>query len=445
MNSKTDVRTFTSLLTLAFFAPVAAGCVSNEYVIPPAELARLAKTPPATRGQNVHVVQEIGSRRDEALPAPESFAPPEPPPPPPVEEQPAADVADGDSDVNVDIQINGDGGGGNGVHGAGVGRGPGGGQGWRTGTAANTGGQWQGTSPGTSGGTWRGTSPGTSGGTWRGTTPGAGGGVHAGGGGHGSGGGFNLGGGGGGGGGGGNIGDAAILLAVVVVVVAAVAMVGLAGSEGVRFDGLVDMSPEQPVHLKPLYEGPERVIPLAELTPADAAATVEAKVMDDEGFGIRRGEHILDRTGFPMKLDFGGVTFEEATSTAGRSGPVGHVQLGYFFTRSVGLLATAALSGAGDGVAAILTRHEFGLELQALPLALGPLHAGGYVNGGVAMAATTANGGASEQGWAGGGGALVEVDLTGRLALTFRAGGDVARFDDGWSPAATFAGGLAVY
>jgi hypothetical protein len=445
VNSQTGVRIFTSLLTLAFFAPVAAGCVSNEYVIPPSELARLANTPPAARGQKVHVVQEIGSRRDDALPVPESFVPPEPPPPLPVEEQPASDVADadGDPDVNVDIQISGDGnaGGGNGTHVGRVGRGPTTttGQGWR-GTTASTGGQWRGTAPGTSAGTWRGTTPGTSGGAARG----AGGGVHAGGSGHGSGGGLNLGGG-GGGGGGGNIGDAAILLAVVVVVVAAVAMVGLVGSEGVRFDGLADMSPEQPVHLKGAYEGQERVIPLAELTPADAAATVEAKVMDDEGFGIRFREHILDRKGFTMKLDFGGVTFEEATSTVGRSGPVGHVQLGYFFTRSFGLLATAALSGAGDGVAAILTRHEFGLELQALPLTLGPLHAGGYVNGGVAVAATTANGGSSEQGVAGGAGALMEVDLTGRLALTFRAGGDVARFDDGWSPAATFAGGLAVY
>ena len=58
------------------------------------------------------------------------------------------------------------------------------------------------------------------------------------------------------------------------------------------------------------------------------------------------------------------------------------------------------------------------------------------------MAATTAGTGAAEYGSAFGGGALVELDLTGRMALTLRAGGDLAHFDDGWSPAATVTGGL---
>jgi hypothetical protein len=415
VNSEPGVRASTSLLTLAFFAPVATGCVSNEYVIPSSELARLASAPPATRGQHVHVVQEIGERRDDAIPAPESFA----------TQEPAVESDGPDADVQLNINANV---GGDGPDGAHVARsGPGGGQGWRGGSATNAGGTWRGTSPGTSGGTWRGTTPGSSGG-------------HTSGGGHGT----SIGGG-GGGGGGGNIGDAAILLAVVVVVVATVAMVGLACSEGVRFDGFVDLSPEQPVHLKPLYDGPERVLPLGAITPADAAATVEAKVMDDEGFGIRRREHVLDRRGATMKLDFGTVAFEDSTSTTGRAGPVGHVQAGYYFTRSFGVLATAALGGAGDGLGAILTRHELGLELQALPFQFGPLHAGGYVNGGVALAATTAGGGTAESGAAAGAGALCELDLTGRLALTVRAGGDIARFDAGWSPAATLSGGLAVY
>jgi hypothetical protein len=445
VNCPAGVRTSTSLfslLTLAFFAPVAAGCVSNEYVIPPAELARLANAPPATRGQRVHVVQEIGSRRDDALPAPETFVVGPPPPPPqepplPVEQAEAQDGSDeeGEANVNVDIQLDGDGSGSGSSGARGARAGSAGGHGWRGGTSTAPTGSWHGSTPGTSAGAWRGTPPASGSGSSSASV----------GGGHGSGGhGLNLGGG-GGGGGGGNVGDAAVLLAVVVVVVAAVVVVGLAGSEGARFDGVVDMSPEQPVHLKPNGGGSERVLPLAAITPTDAATTLEAKVMDDEGYGIRRDQQILDRKGWTMKLDFGSVTFEEATSTTGRSGPVGHVQVGYFFTPSVGLLATAALGGAGDGVAAILTRHEFGLELQALPLKLGPMHAGGYVNGGLAMAATTANGGAAEEGTAAGAGALVELDLTGRLALTFRAGGDLARFADGWSPAATLSGGLAVY
>jgi hypothetical protein len=453
------VRAWTALLTLAFFAPIAAGCVSNEYVIPASELARLANTPPAQRGKRVRVVQEIGERRAQDLPAPDTFAYVEPPPPAD-EGAPDTNVdvdVDVDANVNLNVDIGG-GSGGGGPQGTAVARaGQPGVQGWRGGTPGTGGGAWHGATPGTSGGAWHGATPGTSGGAWHGATPGTSGGTWHGatpgtssgsgtgssgsGGGHASG----FSGGGGGGGGGGNIGDGAILLAVVLVVVAAVAMVGLVASEGVRFDGFADMSPAQPVHLKPYYAGPELVLPLAAITPADVAATVEAKVMDDEGFGIRRDEHVLDRRGGTFKLDFGGVAFEDATSTTSRSGPVGHIQIGYFFPRSFGLLATAALGGAGDGLGAILTRHEFGFELQALPLQFGPLHAGGYLDGGMAMAATTANGGAAESGSAAGGGLLVELDLTGRLAFTVRAGGDVAHFDDGWSPAATLSGGLAVY
>ena len=52
----------------------------------------------------------------------------------------------------------------------------------------------------------------------------------------------------GGGGGGGGNGDA--VLVAIVVVVAVVVAIGLVSSEGVRFDGYVAMSPEQPVHLR---------------------------------------------------------------------------------------------------------------------------------------------------------------------------------------------------
>jgi hypothetical protein len=44
-----------------------------------------------------------------------------------------------------------------------------------------------------------------------------------------------------------------------------------------------------------------------------------------------------------------------------------------------------------------------------------------------------------------GGGALVEVALTTRLALSFRAGANAAHFDDGWSTAGTLTGGISIY
>src|SRR4051812_13698122 len=71
------MRATVSFVTLICFAPVAAGCLSHEYAIPKSELGRLAATPPETRGAHVRVVQQLGTRRGEAIEVEE--AGPEPP------------------------------------------------------------------------------------------------------------------------------------------------------------------------------------------------------------------------------------------------------------------------------------------------------------------------------------------------------------------------------
>jgi hypothetical protein len=430
------------LVTLAFFLPVAVGCVSNEYVIPKQELARLATLPPAERGERVHVIQEIGERRGHAVEPPARYD---------VSQWQEPDVPI-EMRVHADVHIGGNWGG---SSAAGAPRGaaaPGswrdsgsngptsGGSGWRgsaTSSGSSSGGGWRGsaTSSGSSGGggSWRGTasssgSSGGGGGSWRGSASS----------------GSSSGGGGGGGGGSSDIGGAAVFIAVLLVVVAVVAVVGLAGSEGARFDGYAAMSPAQPVHIQHRVHG-ETVVALGDLTPADVATSVEAKVMDDEGYGIRRLESVLNRQGGAFKLTFGRTFFERATSTTTEAGPAAIIQLGYFFTPKYGVLANIGLGGAQDGVGAILTRHELGLELQALPLALGPLHLGGYLNGGAAMFASDTGSAPAQWGGVAGAGAQIELDLTGRMALTLRGGINAARFTEGWSPAATVTGGLAIY
>jgi hypothetical protein len=153
----------------------------------------------------------------------------------------------------------------------------------------------------------------------------------------------------------------------------------------------------------------------------------------------------LDRRGFTFKLDFGTLAFQPDTSNQTFNGLTSHVQVGYFITPHIGLLATAGLGGADDGLSATLTRHELGLELQAFPVALGPVHFGVYGNGGMAVLGSTARDSTTTTGPALGGGLLVELDVTGRMALTLRAGADVARSDGGWSPAGTVAAGVAIY
>jgi hypothetical protein len=429
------VRAAVSLLTLVFFAPIAAGCVSNEYIIPRDELYRLTATPPELRGQQVHVVQELGSRRADAVPTDGNNLETAQPWPQPAQAQdgplPGPETRDTDveANINVNIGLSGDGGGGA-----------------RPGGRLGGDGQWQGTPTSSSGGGWQGR-PTPSGGmtTWHGTP--------AGGGWHGTpapastsggGGGWGSGGGGSGSGGGG---DAMIVIAVVLAAIAVVMAIGLVSSEGVRFDGLAQMSPWQPVHLKQ-RAGDDLVIALGDLSPVALSETVEAKVMDDEGYGIRRLDHLpISRVWMPtFKLDGGSMTFGRTGSF--HSGIIANMQFGVFVRPWLGLLLTAGVGGAGDEYGATLTRHMFGFEAQSLPLALGPLRVGGFGNVGAAAIASTANGsGGVEWGREIGGGLLMELELTARLALTFRAGANEAFFADSGttSPAATFTGGIAIY
>ncbi len=397
-----------SLVTLAAFLPLAVGCTSNEYVIPHEELARLAATPPPQRGARVRVVQGLGDRRGDPVPA--APAAPAQPSGVAVAEEAGGDAdfaPEVDADASLDVQID--------LGGSEARQ--------RRRRSSGNGGN----GPGSSGGR-------STVGSGRAAPPRGG----PSGGGHGSSGGHvNLG---GGGGGGGN-GDA--ILVAVIVIVAVVVAIGLVSSEGVRFDGYVAMSPAQPIHLKNA-SGQQATIPIADLSPSLVAGTVEAKVMDDEGFGIERLDRVpLDRRGGTFKLDSGTIAFDVAGAAV--VGPAMNIQAGYFFTRRVGLLANIGLGGGGVPQG-LVPRHALGLELQAFPLDLGPVHFGAFGNGG--MAITEVLVGATPTYVSGpsvGGGALAELDLTSRLALTLRAGASLSKLDQTWSSAGMLTGGVAVY
>jgi hypothetical protein len=250
----------------------------------------------------------------------------------------------------------------------------------------------------------------------------------------------HVGGGGGGGGGGGN-GDAALV--VLIVVVAVVVAIGLVSSEGVRFDGYVAMSPEQPVHLR-AANGQTTTLRIADLSPGLVEGSVEAKVMDDEGSGLRRLDRLpLDRRGATFKLDSGTMAFD--FGGAALAGPTMNVQAGYFFTRKLGLVANLGLGG-GTTAGGLVPRHALGLELQAFPLAWGRVHLGAFGNGGMAITEVLVGPNPTYlNGPSVGGGALAELDLTSRLALTLRAGGSLAKLDQLWTPAGQLTAGVAVY
>lgn len=387
----------------AFLSYACGGCLSNEYVIAKPELARLAQLPPEQRGQSVQIVQNIGDRRGDAIDTTQ------PPPPPPGYAQgqgqgppPEGYVEEGsDAHVGVGVGIiiapfppvplggppmSGPGG----PRGLAGPRGPVGGV---PGRAAPT--------------------------TPRGPrSPGAGGSKVSG-------------------------GNSKNDLAALLIVVALLATVGMVATEGVRYDGNVAMYPWQPVHLKDA-SGQEREVPLAQITPADAATTSQAVVMDDEGWGFMRfGRRPLDCKGFAFKMDFGALHSSSSSLSANGFGT--NIQLGYFPHRTIGLLGAWSFSGGSNVDGKSYYRNNLAVEAQFFPVSLWRLHLGGFGHAGEQYANDA--GGGTRKGAAFGGGLILELALTTRLALTARADYTAAHVapGGGWAGTEMFTAGVAIY
>lgn len=412
-----------------FFSYASSGCLSNRYLIPPQELARIAQLPPETRGDKVLVVQALGERRSEAI----EPAPPAPPTAtvPPAESYPVptnSDVwadsaltapADAYADVpppedNAAVQVGLD-----------IALGPGGPPGPHPAH-----GRPPGLHPGRSAG-------GSIAGSQRYPSaplpavshrPSAGGS-------------FSLPSPGGGGGGGK---DELIVVAIVIVAVAVLAAAGLAVTEGLRYDGAVQMFAGQPVHLTDAY-GVERVVALGDLVPADAAQSVGGEVMDDEGWGLRfLDRRPLDRKGFAFKVDVGSLQSLCACYSAAGFGS--NIQFGYFPHHRAGLLLNLSLGGGSDALGRTFQRHSISGEAQWFPLNLWRFHLGGFGHGGVQIARESDS--LTRTGPAFGGGLILEIALTTRLTLMARGDWTTARTSpDGtsWADTALVTGGLAIY
>jgi hypothetical protein len=411
-------------LTAALFAVATSGCLSNEYAISKDELRRLASLAPEALGQSVRVTQTLGDRRSDAI-SPEI---PEPP-------APATSIDETEIDVNLNGSFSAGGGGRptppSGVHAppsrdfaAGGPSGAPAPHGGPTGAVASSGG-FRGTP---SGGGFHGAS---SGGGYHVPTPSGGGG----------GGGINL------SGGGKDAASILVVIAIVAIVAATVATVSLAASEGAKFDGHVEMAPEQLVYLK--RGGSSFGVRLSELSPEEADLASSAVVMDDEGYGLRRIDHApLDRKGGVFRFDLGAGVFTLGDARA--SGVSSHIQAGAFFTHTFGLVLDLGLAGGTFDPCCVgalapggtLTRHSLGLEAELLPLAAGPLHLGAFAGGGVAIAGA---GGGYETGPMASGGLLLELDLTSHLALALRGGASWAWLSNDSSSAGTITGGLSIY
>jgi hypothetical protein len=388
------------------------GCLSHEYVIPRDELSRLASSPPERRGERLRAVQEIGVRRGPALDP--NLPPPMPAPGGPI----YTDRGVVDPGWHSHVYLGG-----------GFSYGGGGGRRYRSApppsvAVASPVGSPNSLGPTAPAGTPLPTPPAAppasvsppAAAPAPTRTPRTGGGSSS--------------------------NDELVAYAVIAVAVAALAAVGAGVTEGMRFDGDIAAAPQQYVYLQD-DRGGERAVPLWALTPADVAGTEKAVLRDDEGYGlvlIERGP--LNRKGFSFKVDAGSLSTEVGDTTPW--GFASHIQLGYFPHKRFGLLAGASLAGTTgeDGFA----RHAVTAEAQIFPLNLWRFHLGGAFYGGSAVAPRDLDGG---EVWGVpilGGAAILEIELTTRLALTARYDWSMARTSSSnWAQARSISAGLAIY
>jgi hypothetical protein len=207
-----------------------------------------------------------------------------------------------------------------------------------------------------------------------------------------------------------------------MMVLAAGAAAGLAFSEGSRWDGWVRVHPEQPVHLYG-HDGRYLYVPLAALTPDHAAWAEEAIIAEDESPLFQRTERApLDRTGFTYGVDAGAG----GVATAGADAPIGflgHLQFGGFPWNELGLLGTVGLGWADDADGNALFNTRIALEIHAYPIALGLARPGLFVMAGdLFHDQDTPDGPERGHRFLVGVGALLQLELTTRLALTLRGG-----------------------
>jgi hypothetical protein len=243
-----------------------------------------------------------------------------------------------------------------------------------------------------------------------------------------------------------------IVYAVVGIAVASLAAVGLAVTEGLRFDGDVAASPGQLLYLQS-PSGEERPVPIGALHAGDLAGVDGAILRDDEGYGLYQLQRApLDRRGFTFKVDVGGTRTNFATTDAATtgfdqkllSGLASNIQLGYFPHHRVGILGGLALSVGQGGPDRAFARHALALEAQVFPLSWWRLHLGaaGHVGSGLLRH----QGSRIEGALTVGGGAILEVALTTRLALHARLDwSGVRTTPQDWSRARSLSAGLAIY
>lgn len=210
--------------------------------------------------------------------------------------------------------------------------------------------------------------------------------------------------------------------AIAVIVLAAIGLFVVAGIEGSRFDGYAQLHPMHPVHLIG-KDGSYTIMPLAWIDPAAAAWTDKAIVRPDQGPWNQLERAPLWRTGPSLSMYAGSGMLSSADGTVA-AGPAFTIQGGFYLNQQIGIMGDIMFGWRNNADNGIAFESRYMLELQAMPLQAGIFHAGGYVGGGWAyrfedqVRDVVGNNGTGAYT----AGAMLQLDINTRLALTARAG-----------------------
>jgi len=212
--------------------------------------------------------------------------------------------------------------------------------------------------------------------------------------------------------------------AVVAIVVAVTILVAAAAVEGSRFDGYAQLHPMQPVHLFG-KDGGYTVLPLAWIDPQTAQWADHAIVRATEGPMNFLERAALDRPGFSYALMTGLGTYRSYDGSTD-NGAATEIQLGYWPDQKIGIMGSVFFGWRNNDVGDTLFESRYTLQVHTYPIQTGPLHLGLYGGGGEAYRWEDYGPNMPGAGNAGSlalvGGALLQLDINTRLAITGRFG-----------------------
>jgi len=222
------------------------------------------------------------------------------------------------------------------------------------------------------------------------------------------------------GGGHGNVADAKADKAEAWIILAVAAALGLAATEGARYDGWAKLHPMHPIHLIG-PRGEHTVVPLAHLDQRSVDWADHAVVVKEEGPWTALGRAPLNRQGFTYSVFLGAGEIPVIDLDAD-PGFLGHIQFGYFPTPKIGFELDIGLGWTEDDNQQTIYASRTSLEIQGFLAKAGPIHAG--IFGQVGRSSRFDDGiGFDDSSNLLGAGGLLQLELTTRLAITGRVGG----------------------